>query len=373
MQQRKWIAAALSLITVFGGHWINRRWDRILLFVLLLYLLPLVYFATLSGLHSGVTLSFRNYGSFIGLICLLSAGIAYMDAVSPEEGSGSKIINGIIGSLFTLAGIGVVVSIILVQRYMPDVGDFDREPSEIVDTAPELPAAQGYLDTTGISYGEFDYASRKLLGDGEAKIVGRVTADGQPVEGLRLRLKVKPDIRTKWVTTDASGHYTLAIPPGKYEYMGFDLDRKSANRVLKGMIMLDEDRMWSVLFHARQGESSSAVDFRFAKALQVTEPLAGDELKPDEVAFKWKPVAGADHYTLMIYPRGKDGRHWGDPLTLGEHSHGLKLRQTSFSPASAGIELKPGEYYEWQLRAYDGQQHLLSKAPDLHGNMFKVR
>jgi hypothetical protein len=89
---RRLTAILLSLFTVIGGHYLNRRWDRAAFFLGLLYVGMIVAYFTLwgtfgsgpesepSGFLIDMQAKWRYLFSGVGMILLLSAFVTWRDS-----------------------------------------------------------------------------------------------------------------------------------------------------------------------------------------------------------------------------------------------------------------------------------------------------
>lgn len=368
----KWIVTLLSLFTIFGGHWINRRWDRVLLFIFLLYIAPFLFFSLFSSFN-GVfpdTL-IHTFPIFIAALCLLSAIITYHDTSNPNEGIISKGLKHLMGISMTLTGILVIYASATISTLVSNTPSDSTTTSKIISHAPNLDDSKNFLDTTSISYGKFAYSSNKLLGIDNAILIGKVTANSKPLEGFKLRLKFFPDIKTAWVTTNKKGEYQLNVPAGDYRYAGYDFDGHVANKLLSGMINLN-GYMGKKYIYATLNQKSDAIDFDFSTALTIISPKSDEVVEKENLIFSWEKYPDADYYSLMFQPRGKNGTTYGEPIRFGRNIS-VKAYTTSMSADELGLDLKVNEFYAWQLRAYSSDNDLLSTNPQNEEMIFKVR
>lgn len=174
--------------------------------------------------------------------------------------------------------------------------------AEEVHAPPDVGQPDRFLGTGGVYMGKFDHGSGRVLSAGPGRIIGVVTVDGEPLEGLRLRLALKGSVMSQWTTSGPDGRYEIDVPYGQYRIDGFDLDTDSANSVLPGKIG-----------HPRNGHSSGTFDVtedepRQGLNLKFIDPVVLDMPKHrfsagENVVVRWKPYPGARKYSIQLYER----------------------------------------------------------------------
>ncbi len=240
----------------------------------------------------------------------------------------------------------------------------------------ELPQARqpsvGFPGASGVALAGFDFGSKKELGDGAAKVIGSVMADGLPVRGFKLRLRFAPDIYTKWLTTDASGHYSANISAGRYEYVGYEIKPPAASELLKGKIMTSPP-LERTPIDARDGKVVQAIDYGFADPIQTTGSIGRDLIKVEDIEFRWHPVKGAAYYKIAVYSHGNGGPVEIKPVTRGYDGPWVKVDGNAVKPGDIGLKLKPREFYSWSVRAYSEDHKVLGRTIDEYTSReFKV-
>ena len=126
--------ALLSALTLFGGHFLNRRLDRVVLVGTLLgaavgvTAMAFVANSFNGGIESAFTTGVVNgLAIFVASIVLLSTGLTFRDARQPRGGPLTMTMR-VIGALLSLFGalILLVTASLVVVRYAP-VSDMSTE------------------------------------------------------------------------------------------------------------------------------------------------------------------------------------------------------------------------------------------------------
>jgi len=414
--KRSTVACILSLLTVFGGHYLNGRPAKALLFGIVLFasvgLAVLATFCVLAPSLLGGDMYVQSMIGSLGwfkmlfVILITVAVVAVVGASAltaaleardhgPEANGDEEGDSPLVRNLaaFAMCGLGMVTLaalpiliyatvwlpgylttglpygsglILSRMRYGLDL------PLPMIEVSPPRPRA-GYLGSTGRCVGEFDLEAKKSLAAGSGEIKGLVRANGGPVVGLRLQLLFAPDLRTGWGVSDANGWYSIRLPTGKYRLAGWDLDSASADSALAGKIDPEQDpwdfgRLGQVLT-VEANAATTGLNFDFIDAVVRVRPLNGIHVSRD-VVFEWKPYPGASYYRLDVTDRGSNPHsdHY-TPSTL----RSAYVRGTTTTAVLAGLALKPGHYYGWGMEAYGSNREQIGRSGNDWTVAFKVK
>lgn len=255
-------------------------------------------------------------------------------------------------------------------RTAPDV-TLRTDQDTQVRTAPVLIEHDRYLGSSGIYSGEFSPGRNAVLSAGPGQIAGAAYGNGQPVSGLRLRLALNGSVMSQWATTGGEGRYAVAVPYGTYRIDGFELDRRTADKVLPGKIADPENAHSSGRFEVSAGAPGRGLDFRFVDPVVLDmekKRFSGDE----DVILRWKPYPGASGYSVQIYEktdpfsyrRNAEVFPWSERPSVTDPFMNLK---------DHGVDLKPGHYYVVLVCALGADRRILSQTADTFtGFDFKV-
>ena len=266
------------------------------------------------------------------------------------------------GAGFAIAMLAVTASVswFFAMRY--STSTFDRNvvpPADEVGTAPR--PRSGFYGSTASYSGDFDRADdTPTLAAGPGKIVGKVVSDGSPVSGVRLRLALNGSVWSRWVTTDATGTYTVDVPFGRYKVDGYELDFESASRMLAGKV--DVPRLGGSgtgEFDVSQGIDGEGLTLRYAEPVVVLGPT-GNVSAADELVVSWQPYPGAQRYRLQLYATETNSDFAGNDTVFSWRQR-PEVDGTSFDLKAAGVMLKPGRYYTVEIQALDVEGRPISE------------
>ncbi|MEJ2693965.1 MAG: hypothetical protein P8166_13190 [Candidatus Thiodiazotropha sp.] len=238
---RKLSAFTLSLLTVVGGHILNRRTDKALLFfslllvvsILNLFLYPLLSFkgwieplADIAGFQQLLPVSIATS---LGVVAITSAFISYLDAGTPREGSTltlPAIIGGALSVLVVLPLSGYMASYALFSlKLNSQIGD--SETLSKGESRASTTSGSGRIASLGGSGAHFWHDVRysyewtpeeKLmpLPKGDAYLSGRIDYRGKPAAGVTLTGVFNNQFVSDEVTSDDEGMFTFRLAAGDW-------------------------------------------------------------------------------------------------------------------------------------------------------------
>jgi hypothetical protein len=282
-----------------------------------------------------------------------------------------KFVNGLLFG----AGLGVsLVAVLVVYFYYihPRMIGIETTPlDDVVDAPPGISERKKYLGSSSIYSGGFRDNLTGILTSGDGEIVGKVTADDEPVSGLKLRLALNGGVYSQWATTDEDGKYVISVPFGEYKVDGFELNTHSANRVLVGKIDHPLNSHFSSKFWVTAGAKGRGPTFRFVDPVEKSLPKNSYSVA-EEVVLSWEPYPGASKYAVQIYEQ-PDPYSFKGRKRLFEWSDKPEVAATSYNLKEHGVELKQGHFYVFQVDALDEYGAMLSETYDLYpGYDFEV-
>jgi hypothetical protein len=229
-----------------------------------------------------------------------------------------------------------------------------------VHGAPPIRNPVQFLGSHGSTNGKFDYNSQKFLEAGPGRIVGTVTAAGNPVAGLRLRLALNGSVYSQWGETGSDGKYSIAVPYGEYRVDGYRLDHDRVDELLGGKTenrRIGNSYHDSLPFKVSEGKPGQGVDLDYVEAIQLTGPT-GEVSVSKPVVASWKPYPGAMSYRVQLTEskdRVNHTRKYVFPY-LGRP----EVLEPSIDLTAKGATLHPGYYYEVEVEALDGSMAVIS-------------
>jgi len=250
----------------------------------------------------------------------------------------------------------------------PGTAETDKVPersSPAVTSAPPITEETRYLGSASTFSNKFVHNTSRVLISGPGAITGSVTADGQPVAGLKLALALNGGVMSQWATTDPNGRYTIPVPYGKYRIDGFELDKQSANTHLPGKIEHPQAPHKSGRFIVSEKSPGHGLDFRFVTPVTMDMPKTRYSTSED-ILLEWYPYPGATRYKIQVYE--KTGRHGAnDGHRLFDRSHRPFVSGTGINLQDYDVWLDPG-YYTVEIEALDDDMNILSRTALNHGD-----
>jgi hypothetical protein len=276
-----------------------------------------------------------------------------------------KLTGIIVGSI--LVGMAIVIVGIAAWFYSHMVSDtpasftIGGRQEKLVAKAPDIAENPEYLGTQAEIWGNFQNDRDQVLAAGDAQLTGKALWQNKPVAGLKLRLSLNEKVMTQWGTTDATGGYSVSIPPGRYKISGFEFDRPSANRVLAGKIMYPGRHMIAPQFNVSSGKAAEAIDFDFTDPVILTGPFG--ELPPDaKVVITWQAYPGAARYRVQLEER-EHRSQLGSTQFMFPWSSRPVAPTNSLDISTTDAKLKPGYLYRARVEALDEKGHAISETP----------
>lgn len=242
-----------------------------------------------------------------------------------------------------------------------------RGGEETVHSVPPVEARERFYGSHGRWIGEFSGAARrKVLAAGPGKIVGTVTASGKPVQGLRLRLALNHAAMSQWATTGADGKYEVAVPYGKYQVNGHELDSRTAERVLSGKIDSPRFGMPELgVIVVAEGKRATGPDLAYVDPVKRKGPVGEASLSKPVVA-SWENYPGASAYRLQVAEQ-RSPTDWEEQKRLFDWRDRPVVEGTSADLGKLGAKLKKGFFYRVEIEALDAKRRPISESPR-HGD-----
>lgn len=339
---RKLLSPAFSLLTVTGGHFLNRRLDLGLLFFVLLlslaagasYAIPMLLW--LSGPDDpaleGGALVLVAYG-LMGVAASLwfaSAAVSYLKA---GEAAGRPPLGraGLFGSVLavllsvlTLLWIGTVgMGYLQFAALNHQVsGDHDEPDTEQKVSFRLLPKFFHQNVRFGGTWVPME--TLESMPGGTAFLSGRIRFEEEPAVGVTLRMVFSGRYVSDQVVTDDHGMFTLAVPPGKWTLNRIEIDGWRGRPPAGSFTVLGgpNPTLASAMYHEGPPFRSDGVelvatpapqplpdlDLVIRKDLQLQWPDGeGQEASRGKSRISWEAREGANLYQVQLHRMEVDG------------------------------------------------------------------
>ena len=223
MTHQRLPAVLLSALTGVGGHFLNQRWDRALLFFALFGILMFLGYAVLF-----LSLQLNLPGGWVFAASVLGTGLAWLASliVTWRDSSPQRLAPPLHWTFS--AQLGAVLASLLVTGMLVYA---------LVQSPLSLFAAKSFL-TVEINDGVRDHGPQRrgkrfsqylALGGlssspdalpappaGAGILAGKFVYDGKPAAGVTLTLSLNGKYRASGLSTDAQGRFTLKLAPGEW-------------------------------------------------------------------------------------------------------------------------------------------------------------
>lgn len=380
---RIWIAL-LSLLTVFGGHFSNRRLDRVVLVGTLLLCAAMANIAVgLIGVlfRDGVWLSVLIATPlFIVLTAVASALLAFRDARGRAERAPlgrTMSVSGVLLSICGLATLYLSASSLMLGRFYPGGA------SEYVTMAGES-ANPEYFGTSIHFGGSVEDWDAPPPPRGDAHLRGRIMVDGRGAEALHMDVFINGRYKAE-VTTDEHGVFDIQLPAGTW-YVNHvattSWDQKPERRELELFSSGDSpkgDGMYQrrSFFDPRglevrtvESSGSPALTLELRDLLTVEWPAPHSQPIPDGTsvtgpatletsAITWRPHEAAAEYEVQLSHVIREGSTTRFTPMLRRRLSTTRLPLASL-PQRAASEGDESDEYTVRIYAFDSQGRLLT-------------
>ena len=397
--------ALLSFLTLIGGHFVNRRWDRAVLFLSLFFSYAAICFYMLMPYFSGDPQGILDAYSFVlnvfaaGTLVLLvvSSGVTVFDKMKPHTLSQVK---------FTLSGkIGAsllsVFSALLLLTFTSSYVAFINIASDLNATntrsGKSSSGRSGWYDqqfNANLKFGEGDYLyNAKALPEGKGYMVGRIVHEGKPVVGVKLKLQFNDEFESKDILTDDDGHFVLRMPVGEWFVTRFEA-KSWKNKPEGDFIILSglEPKITKYSYSKYNlGESGGLeVNVTSVKPELPHMPLSihpkiifenkYKNRKPETLSFnndkiEWPEYAGAKQYKVKVSQIKKDGSstmYYPVSNKNVKNSTSIELKSLASSPVETDGDEKDISY-NIKVFAFTDDGSYLSESNTYRNYTFKLK
>jgi len=283
-----------------------------------------------------------------------------------------KFLNGLLfGSGFAIAFI--IILVIYFKFFFESTinSSFSNNDTAISEVPVIQKAREKFLGSPAIYVGGFLDNKDGVLSSGSGEIKAVVKSNGQPTEGLKLRLALNGKVMSQWAISDKMGEYRVSVPYGEYKIDGFELDSQSANKVLAGLIDSPFNPHSTEKFIVSEDELGVGIDFNFVSPVIKTTKNKSFTLN-EPVIISWAPYVGASSYQIQIFEKENPHEYIGNNR-LFAWAKRPEVEKTSINIQSYTNKLKVGNYYSYEVIALDENNHQISESPKTYqGYDFRI-
>lgn len=385
--------ALFSVITLFGGHFLNRRLDRVVLVGALLIVPMVALIGVPYVLFHGPKFSWALKLPLIlvGALALLSAGLTFRDAQQPPREPLTATMR-VTGVALSFVGVILMAAVLLVSatRYTP-VRETEIGSEHLGPAALHRPF-HGYVSFGG-GADTFDLPAPP---SGPEWLRGRITLDGAGAKGVKLYLILNGKYKVDDLTSDSSGVFEFHLPAGNWYINSIAVSEWIAKPDRDLVLFSDREPTKAASQYMRYdpfsergleislplAENAIPVKLELRDALAVAWPprshsfgVRADASVPiadfSTAAIAWRPVEGASEYEVQIAQVTHEGTTTVFSPILMRRVAGRALPLASLPQRSASSA--PADEYAVHVYAFDANGKLLTESgPDLDDWRFKL-
>lgn len=278
-----------------------------------------------------------------------------------------KFISGLVfgagfGIAFLLVGItGVYFVLPVVVNNNPQMvsSKTSLEQNAIDSLGP--PSSQ-YLGSTGTHSTGFKHEGS--LSPGDSEIIGNVSANGEPVSGLKLRLALNGRAYSQWVLSKQSGQYVIKVPPGKYRIDGYEIEKNTADSLLAGLILHPQAQYSTATFPVTEGSPGRGIAFKFVSP--ITKEFNKKYSLKEDIILDWDDYPDASKYLLQITEKDEP-YGWSNNRLFDWHER-PELVESTINLTEYGIDLNAGKFYTVHISARNQEDKIISETARLYNN-----
>ncbi len=332
------IRILVALTTGIGGHFLNRRWDKAILFLSLLALSGsidsvIMYFAYMGttappseGLGKLLEVSYVVATSLFAFFWLLSVAVTIVDFKKHTEPniirwSRSGIAGAILTSFVASTSLCFAISEFVWVQNMKE--DFEQSADESTHSSSSSYSSDFTL------YKYFGGVPRDVnrlpsppTGDGTLK--GKIAYLGEPAENVILSIVLNGEYRATGIVTDSKGEFSLALPPGDWAINSIVTEswpggpRRDGHTLYSG----GEEKLTGQKYHRYAGYSDDGLAVNVGqgadelhvslKIVQGINLIWPSQIREGEIAsiddtIQWEAHPGAKKYFVDIRRMERDG------------------------------------------------------------------
>jgi hypothetical protein len=375
----------LAALTLFGGHVLNRRLDRIVLVFALLAVLGSMYLVGPSLMFSAgatdlVPTAFHAASLLLIAIAVISAALTWKDARAPALpplSLTSRLAGGTV-SLFGLLMIAFAAMLLLAS---PGGKHSSRE--SVRSSAPARFGNTMYASTH--LGGNIRYEELQPPPAGAHPLRGRIVMAGRPAVAATVELILNEAFRSESLITNAQGEFEIRLPAGPWTLNQVTVTQWPDAPADKELLLFSEyEPLKDSGYYSRVNHDASALridlpaaphskpptfELREAIAMQwptasagtPSEPSEAPEADPATAIISWERVPGAAEYEIQLQSVKREHRTLSTRTVLLRHQSGTQLRLVDLpkqhQPATA-------REYSVAVYAFDASGKVLSQTRD---------
>ncbi len=264
------------------------------------------------------------------------------------------------GFALSLVAIWIVGLYFIAPKILSARFEQQETPVKSITSAPRLPSKKRFLGSPAIHAGDFAMDRSSVLADGPGAIKGKISLNGKPLEGLKLRLALNGSVMSQWAVSNSTGEYTIKVPYGLYRIDGYELDYAVANILLAGKINHPQTA------HSSPAQEVDSKNQGYGLNLSFVDPVIKKTKRKysssDKIMLSWDPYPNAAQYSVQLFEK-KDPNVWNrKPIFPCDQPPIVSDPRMDLS--AMNIKLNPGYFYTFHVVAKNNDGKPLSESPD---------
>jgi hypothetical protein len=395
--------ALLSALTLFGGHFLSRRIDRVVLIGALLMVVVVVY-VTMPWIMAlaGHRYDYDPFWFFFklplllaGAIALLSAILTYVDARKAQQAPLTWTMR-ITGTGMSLVGFFVMFIAVYFVAFVTVTPPGSHERSSQAPVVTRVYRTFHAFASFGGGPRTFELPAPP---SGPERLRGRIMLDGRGAEGVQLQVILNSKYKLTELRTDSRGIFEIPLPAGTWYVNHVGANGWEGQPEGRELLMFSgkEPRREDGHYRVWDPSSDFGLEVRLPSApdavaleLELRDAIAmswppdagslgrrdGEEAVPTvelpNGTLAWKPVAAASEYQVQISHVTRDGDRTSYSPILWRRVPASELPLASLPQKAVGTAAAADEY-SVQVIAFDAAGRFVSQSDaDFNRRLFKL-
>lgn len=384
-----------SIITGIGGHYLNRRWDKALFFMLLLVSASILasayaFFALqgFSGSPEEMTILAQSASqkssiislSLISLLWLISIVVTFLDCknnVSPNMYSWSKsgivvaVITSLLCTFILISNIYALYMVLVKKPFDPIEGKstYELDSSDLVS----------HNFYASIYYGGVPRNSHNLPSppEGASILKGKFLFQGKPAKDITLSIILNSKYNAKNIKTDDNGEFVLHISTGLWVINSIQTSSWGENPTKDKYSIYDgnEPKLTGSSYNRYAnfnrngltidiGDTHNEILLNYTITKDIILKWPSSTQKPNLATvnsiIKWESHTGAKQYSVSIQRIKREGdTTYYEPVTTRIIDNSTQLELSSLKHQKT--KKKKNYEYGVEIFAFDNNGTLLSQ------------
>lgn len=231
-----------------------------------------------------------------------------------------------------------------------------EQDQETLSSPPSIETPKHYLGVTSVYSSQFSDVEA-TLGTGPGLIIGNVSAATDPA-GLKVRLAFNGSVWNQWSVVDGQVKYSIPVPLGEYQVLGYEFDHSTAVTALPKQILHPDQRATTKPFLVSETQNGAGLSFSFVEPV-VKQNGSQVYDKVEDIVLSSRPYNGAHKYVVTLIEKDSDGAARSTTVSTTDR---LVVSQPQINLGNHPVTLTRGKFYSFEVYALDEAGEALSKS-----------